>query len=108
VNEIKEPRSNFHAFMDSVIRDFWGYRPGDADPAQKAAVKACYVRFGRAARDIMAFALDDPKVARRGVNAVGARMQKAGMSWNLDTVARWFPDWMSNPEGYENETRTKL
>jgi len=99
--------SPFHAFLDGVIRTYFNYRPGDPDPAQKAAVGACYRRFGRAARDIMAFALNDPKRARRGVEAIGVRMEQSGLTWNLDTVARWFPDWMVDPEAYERETKNK-
>lgn len=97
----------FQVFMNSIVRDYFQYKPGDPDPAQLAAVKACYSRFGKAARDIMAFALNDPVLARKGVEAIGARMEQSGLSWNLDTVARWFPDWKVDPEAYEHETKNK-
>ncbi len=104
--DMSKPTSRpFNDFMDWVVVEYYGYKPGDPSPEQRAAVRACYRRFGRAAKDIMAFALSDPKVARRGVEAIGARMEQSGLSWNLDTVARWFPDWMVGPEVYENETK---
>lgn len=95
----------FQEFMNRVIREYFGYRPGDPDPAQRSAVSACYRRFGRAAKDIMAFALNDPQKAWAGVKAIGDRMEQSCLSWNLDTVARWFPDWMIDPKAYEAETR---
>jgi hypothetical protein len=93
--------------MDGIITSYFGYKIGSEDVAQKAAVSACYRRFGRAAKDIMAFALNDPKKARQGVEAIADRMETSGLDWNLDTVARWFPDWMVNPGAFQNETKNK-
>ena len=94
-------------FLNGIITDYWGYKVGSDDANQRAAVSACYRRYGRAAKDIMAFALNDPKKARAGVEAVAERMEVQGLDWKLDTVAKWFPDWMVNPEAFQNETKNK-
>lgn len=102
---IPKRKETFQALMDGILRDYMKLTPGNPDPREKGAVSAAYRRFGRAVRDILALAKDDPIAARRGIDAIGDRMESKGLSWNLDTVAKWFPDWATNPEGFENETR---
>lgn len=95
-------REAFREFMNSVIKDYFGYQPGK--PEHKDAVDVLYRRFGKAARDILALALGDPKTAKKAVDAIGARMDKNGLSWNLDTCVNWYTDWHQNPKGFEDET----
>ena len=97
----------FRVFMDGIISDYTEYKVGDPDPKEKAAVSAYYARFGRAAKQILAFAKGDPVVARRGLEAIGARFNKKEFNgWGLDAVAKNFPQWIMNPEAYGKETRT--
>lgn len=95
----------YHEFMNGVLKDFYGLKPKDPDPKELAAVNAGYRRFGKAGKDIIDFARQDPKRARRGLEAVGRRMEKWGLPWKLDTVAKWFPDWNVDPEAFEHETK---
>jgi len=103
----RKGKTPFNELMDRLIVEYMGYKPGDPDPAQKAAVKACYSRYGRAVRDILAFALQDPEKAMRGIYAIGERMEKYGLNWNLDTAAKRFPEWHANPEAFERETNRR-
>ena len=88
----------FQVFMNGIISDYLGGKPGDPTPAQRAAVSAHNRRFGRAGRDILAMALGDPDKARFAVDDIGAWLQSKGMSWTLDTVCKWVPDWLQKPE----------
>lgn len=106
---VAEPvkKSAFHEFMDGIFSDYYGLKPGDPDPKELAAVRAAYRRYGRSGRDIIDMARGDPKKAREGVEAIGARMESWGMAWTLDTVAQWYLDWSVDPVGFENETTAK-
>jgi len=98
--------SAFHSFMDGVLKSYWNLEPGKDAPAARAQVSAAYKRHGRAAKDILAMAGGDPSRARKGADAIIARMAKGNLSCNLDTVARHFLDWNVDPEAYERETKT--
>jgi hypothetical protein len=98
---ITPAESSFQQFVNGVLKDYFNMKPGDPDPKAKAAVSAAYRRYGRAARDIMAFAEGDPEVARKGLDAVGRHMNAKGLDWNLETVAKRFPEWKVDPNGYE-------
>lgn len=88
----EKPRisAQFQLFMDRIFKDFL-----NIDSKNKKAVTAAYRRFGRAGKDIMAFAGDDPEKAYQGVDAIAEYMQGKGLTWTFDTAAKWFPDWMN-------------
>jgi hypothetical protein len=83
-------RDAFQIFMDRIFKDFL-----NIDPKDKSVVGAAYRRFGRAGRDIMAFAGNDPEKAYQGVDAIADYMQSKGLTWTFDTAAKWFPDWLN-------------
>jgi hypothetical protein len=80
----------FQIFMNRILKDFLAVPLED-----KNAVSAAYRRFGRAGRDILAFAGGDPEKAYAGVDAIADYMQNKGLTWTFDTAAKWFPDWMN-------------
>lgn len=98
--------SNFQQFMDGLIKDYLDGKPGDPDPKEKANVTALYKRFGGAAKEIMAYAKQDPILARKGFEAVGRRLYKTvGDNWTMFAVPKHFSSWKNDPEGYETETK---
>lgn len=97
--------SNFQKFMDGIIRDYYSAKPGDPDPKEKSAVTALYKEFGGVGKKLLAFAKQDPELARKGFEAVGARLNKTvDDNWTMFAVTKHFPSWMNDPEGYEKET----
>jgi|SRR3990172_3806729 len=94
-------RTPLQVFMDGIITDYLKFKPGDPDPKQRKAVAESYRRFGRSARALLAFAMDDPVRARKGVDAIGKWLSNKDLSWTLDTCVKWFPDWMSNPRSFD-------
>lgn len=99
-----KPLTPLQVFLAGIATDYWGLKPGNPDPAERGKVNAAYKRHSRAGKDVLDMAGGDPKQARRGVDAVGKRMQKGGLSWTLDTVCQHFLDWQADPGGYERET----
>lgn len=95
----------YNVFMDGILRDYFGFKPGDPDPVERDPVEKAYKRFGGVAREILAYARQDPKRARDGVEAVERRMEAMGLPWTLHAVPKWFIDWQSDPEGFERETK---
>ena len=96
---------SYQEFGDWVFTEYMSLKPGDSDPKEKEAVSAAYRRYGRALRDIMAFARGDTRTAQLGLQAIGRRMEAMGLVWGLEAVARWFPDWSSDKEAFDNETK---
>lgn len=93
----------FHEFMNYIAAEIYNLKVGGS-PSDNLALKAFYGRYGRAGRDILAFAGGDVEKAKRGLIAIGERMERAGLSYNLDTIAKWFLDWNLDPEGWKRET----
>ena len=102
----RAPTDPFHVFMNGIMKDYWKLEPEKDDAVSREQVVAAYKRHGRAGSDVLKMAGGDPTKARRGVDAVGRRMGRDGLSWNLDTVAQHFLDWNVNPEAYERGTAT--
>ena len=105
--EEKKFAGAFHEFMDGILIDYLKLKPGDPGRMERAAVTAAYRRFGRAAKDILAFARGDAKKARQGVDAIGRWLAREGLSWNLDTVCKWFSDWDQDPESFREGAKRR-
>ena len=97
----------FHDFMDRFLSQCLKLPVGSKSPEHLRAVGAAYRRFGRAGRDVLALALGDPDKAFSGTLAVGTWLESSGLSWTLDTVAKWFQDWSQNPEGFGKDGKNK-
>ena len=95
--------SPFHSFMNYIAAEHYGLKVGGT-PSDNMALKAFYSRYGRAGRDILAFAQSDVEKAKSGLVAIAKRMEKAGLSYSLDTIAKWFLDWNLDPERWDRET----
>lgn len=95
----------FRVFMDRFLTDCLGLEVGPAEA--RPAVSAAYRRFGRAGKDILAFAGGDPDIAWQGTLAVGSWLQNIGRSWTLDTVAKHFLDWKSDPVNFGQDRNAK-
>lgn len=91
----------FHVFMDGFLRDYLKMLPGDPDPMEKEAVNAAYSRYGRAGKEILAYAHGDPQKAREGLDAIGDYFNGKHLSWKLGTIAEHFQQWIANPGEYD-------
>lgn len=97
---VDKSTDSFHVYMDWFLHDTLGLEPGVDDQNKRAAVSAAYQRFGRAGKQIMAFAGGDAECAKAGTIAVGRWLQSRGLTWHLDTVAKWFSDWKRDPSNF--------
>jgi len=104
-NKLPQKRGAFHVFMDHYLKDVLRLQPGSGEPSHKAAVTAAYRRFGRAGKDIMAFAEGDPELAWKGLNAIADWAETRDLSWNLETIAKKFPEWRACPKEFEGVKR---
>ena len=99
--EIK--RGGFHEFMDRFLKHYFDAPIGvDSDNA-RAEMKALYSRYGRAGRDVLALAGSDINLAIKGVDCLGRYFDKKELSWTLDTIAKRFAEWKSNPGEFKDE-----
>jgi len=90
--------SQFQEFMNWYIHDVL-----KIDRANKDAIDAAYRRFGKAARDVMAFACKDVAKAILGTQEIAGWAERKNLSWNLDTIAKRMPDWMACPSEFAEE-----
>ena len=95
--------SGFHEFMDRFLKHYFDAPIGvDSDNA-RAEMKALYSRYGRAGRDVLALAGSDINLAIKGVDCLGRYFDKKELSWTLDTIAKRFAEWKSNPGEFKDE-----
>ena len=107
ITPLKKKRIDaFNIYGDWVLKEYLDLKPGDPSEGEKMAVSAAYRRFGRAIRDILAFCKGNPEMAKKGTDAVSDRLTAMGIeTFTLDAIARWMPDWVKNPEGFNAETK---
>lgn len=98
--------SAFQVFMDGIVTDYLGGKPGSTERTDREMVTALYRRFGRDGRDILAMAEGDPVKARAAVDAIGRWLAGCGRSWSLSTCVKWVRDYLADPEGFGKETKT--
>jgi len=92
--------SPHQAFLTQYLTSCEDVTFGSDDPSKKLDAQRKYARFSRAAKDILVHAGNDPQRAWEGLEAIAGKMERGNCTWTLDTVARYFTDWLKNPEEY--------
>lgn len=67
--------------------------------------KINFARFTKDAKNILLFVKGDVVVAVKGLKRIARKLNSKGLSWNLSTVVRMFPDWLieRSKEDYDDE-----
>lgn len=89
--------------MDYIIRVTTPWLPGRAEDRKPVGV--FYSKNSQRVKELLTLAKGDPDLAIAGFDSISTRMERNGLSWTLNTVVQHFPEWASDPLGYDRGTK---